>query len=59
MVADRVLVAGEARIPVPRLFVRPPFNAACEGLVGMDLMRGTVLMVGADLDRRVLWLVPR
>jgi hypothetical protein len=59
MVADRVLVAGDARIPVPRLFVRPPFNAACEGLVGMDLMRGTVLMVGADLDRRVLWLVPR
>lgn len=59
VVADQVLRVGEARLPMERLFVRPPFNAACEGLVGMDLLRGTVLMVGADLDRRVLWLVPR
>lgn len=27
--------------------------------VGMDLLRGTVLVVSADLRRPVLWLVPQ
>lgn len=58
LAAEQVLVAGDARIRVPQLFVRAPFNDACEGLVGMDVLRGTVLMVGADLGRHVLWLVP-
>lgn len=49
---------GDATLPLPRLFVRPSFNDAVQGLIGMDVLRGTVLMVGADLERRVLWLVP-
>jgi len=59
VVSDQVLRVGDATLPLPRLFVRPSSSAAAPGLVGMDLLRGTVLMVGADLDRRVLWLVPR
>lgn len=59
LIAGQVLSVGDARLPLERLFIRPPFNAACEGLVGMDVLRGTVLMVGAHLDRRVLWLIPR
>jgi hypothetical protein len=59
VVTDQVLRIGDATLPLPRLFVRPSSSAAAPGLVGMDLLRGTVLMVGADLDRRVLWLVPR
>lgn len=59
VVTDQVLRAGDGTLPLPRLFVRPASRATPPGLVGMDLLRGTVLMVGADLDRRVLWLVPR
>ena len=28
------------------------------GLIGMDVLRGTVLAVGADRSRPVRWLVP-
>jgi hypothetical protein len=57
LVTDQVLRVGDVTLPLPRLFVRPS-PAAAPGLVGMDLLRGTVLMVAANLDRRVLWLVP-
>ena len=59
VVTDQALRVGDATLPLPRLFVRPASSAAAPGLVGMDLLRGTVLMVATDLDRRVLWLVPR
>jgi hypothetical protein len=55
-VADQVLRVADARLPVPSLLVRKEIGVA-QGLVGMDLLRGTVLVVSADLSRRVLWLV--
>lgn len=54
--ADQVLRVADARLPVPSLLVRKEIGVA-QGLVGMDLLRGTVLVVRADLSRRVLWLV--
>ncbi|MEO8511770.1 MAG: aspartyl protease family protein, partial [Chloroflexota bacterium] len=47
VVTDQFLHVGDATLPLPRLFVRPSSSAAAPGLVGMDLLRGTVLMVGA------------
>lgn len=59
LAADQVLSVADARLPLERLVVRPLINPACEGLIGIDVLRGSVLMVGSDLERRVLWLVPR
>jgi Aspartyl protease len=56
-VKDQVLRAGSATLPVPSLLVREEIGTA-QGLVGMDLLRGTVLVVSADPSRPVLWLVP-
>ena len=56
-VDDQVLVAGGARIPVPRLLVGDAHGEA-QGLVGMDLLRGTVLAVASDPRRSVIWLRP-
>jgi hypothetical protein len=47
---------GDAAIPVPRLLVRDEAGNA-PGVIGMDLLRGTVLVVSADPARRVTWLV--
>ncbi|MGH2484269.1 MAG: aspartyl protease family protein [Candidatus Limnocylindria bacterium] len=57
-VADQVLRAGAATLPVPSLLVREEIGTA-QALVGMDLLRGTVLVVSADPLRPVLWLVPQ
>ena len=55
-VDSQVLVVGGHELPVASLAVRdsvpdPP------GLVGMDVLRGTVLACASDLDRHVLWQV--
>ena len=52
----QALVVSGHQVPVAALAVReavpdPP------GLVGMDVLRGTVLACAASLDRRVLWQV--
>lgn len=57
-VEGQTLVVGDARLPVPRLLVRDEMDGY-EGLVGMDLLRGTVLTVTADPTRPVIWQVPR
>jgi Aspartyl protease len=57
VVNDQVLRVGSATLPVPSLLVREEIGTA-QGLVGMDLLRGTVLVVSADPSRPVLWLVP-
>ena len=58
-VADgQTLRIGGARPPVASLIVREAMGSA-DGLVGMDVLRGTVLMVSADRGRPVSWLVPR
>ena len=58
MVEGQTLRIGSARLPVPRLFVRDQMGSA-HGLVGMDVLRGTVLRVSADRRQPVSWLVPR
>jgi hypothetical protein len=57
-VADQVLLVGDARVAVPRLILRDAM-AVAQVLVGMDVLRGTVLAVSRDLRRPVIWLVPR
>ena len=58
VVADRMLRVGDVRLPVPRLLVRDRIDTMV-GLVGMDVLRGTVVALGADRRRPVWWLVPR
>ncbi len=56
-VAGASLRVGGVELSVPSLLVREkPSNAP--GVVGMDLLRETVLVVSADPGRDVLWLVP-
>ena len=52
-----VLRIGPARVRVPSLLVREQKGNA-PGVVGMDLLRGTVLAVRGDPQAPVLWLVP-
>jgi hypothetical protein len=56
-VADQTLMVGEARVPVPHLILRDQMEGR-GGLVGMDVLRGTVLTVSADPARPVIWQVP-
>lgn len=54
---DQVLNLGEARIPLPRLVV----VRDVEGrgiLVGMDVLRGTIVTVHGDPARPVFWQLP-
>ena len=57
VVEERTLVVGDARVPVPRLIVRDEMGDH-DGLVGMNVLRGTVLAVRGDRARPVFWLVP-
>lgn len=57
VVADRMLRIGDLRLGVPRLLIRERIDTM-DGLVGMDVLRGTVLALGADRRRPVSWLVP-
>ena len=54
--ADRTLLVGGARLPVRSLIVGPEMDGR-DGLVGMDVLRGTVLTVSGDPNRPVLWQV--
>jgi hypothetical protein len=53
----RSITVGPARIPVDRLFVRDEMDDP-PGLIGMDILRGTGLIFGADPSAPVTWLVP-
>jgi hypothetical protein len=53
----QVLLVGGARIPIPKLVVRDPIDGP-SGLVGIDVLRGTALIVGADPATAAVWLVP-
>jgi hypothetical protein len=57
VVERQTLQVGEARFPVPRLLVRESIDTML-GLVGMDVLRGTILAVAAERGRPVWWLVP-
>jgi hypothetical protein len=54
--AARTLLVGGARLPVQSLIVGPEMDDR-DGLVGMDVLRGTLLTVSGDPDRPVLWQV--
>lgn len=58
VVADRMLRVGDLRLGVPSLLVRDRIDTM-DGLIGMDVLRGTLLALGADRGRPVWWLVPR
>ena len=51
-----LLVAGH-EVRVASLAVRASMHDP-QGLVGMDVLRGTILTVGADLSQPVLWQIP-
>ena len=53
--AATLVVAGH-ELPVESLAVREKMHDP-QGLVGMDVLRGTVLAVAADVSRPVLWLI--
>ena len=52
VVEDRTLRIGEERFPVARLLIREEIDTML-GLVGMDVLRGTILVVSADRSRPV------
>jgi hypothetical protein len=45
------------RVPIPQLILRDEMEGR-GGLVGMDVLRGTILTVSADPARAVIWQVP-
>jgi hypothetical protein len=51
---DQVLIVGGARVPVPRLAVRREMGYP-PGLVGMNVLRGTVLALDANPAGVVTW----
>lgn len=56
-VGPQTLVVGGHRLPVAALRIRPEMHDP-QGLVGMDVLRGTVLTVAADVSRPVFWQIP-
>lgn len=58
-VGSQTLVCGGARIAVPDLAIRrADIQPHVPGLVGMDVLRSTVVACAADLSRPVWWQVP-
>lgn len=55
-VGPRTLVIAGSRLAVPALHVRAQMHDP-QGLVGTDLLRGTILACAADLSRPVYWSV--
>jgi Aspartyl protease len=52
-----VLAIGGARIPVPNLAAREAMEGV-QAMVGMDVLRGTVLACTADPTGRAVWQLP-
>jgi hypothetical protein len=55
---DQTLIVGETSLPLTTLIVSPEMDGR-DGLVGMDVLRGTVLTVSGDPHRPVIWQVAR
>jgi hypothetical protein len=56
VVTDQTLRVGDARLSLDRLLVRDDMEGRGI-LVGMDVLRGTILTVSADPSRPVFWQV--
>lgn len=52
-----ILRLGGVALSVPSMLVRDEMGNA-PGVIAMDVLRETVLVVSADHSRRVTWLVP-
>jgi transcriptional regulator with XRE-family HTH domain len=52
----QTLIVGEASLPLATLIVSPEMDGR-GGLVGMDVLRGTVMAVSGDPHRPVIWQV--
>jgi aspartyl protease len=52
MVEHRTLLLGGEPFPIARLLIRDEIDTML-GLVGMDVLRGTIVVVGADRERPV------
>ena len=55
---DQALIVDAATVPLATLIVSPEMDGR-DGLVGMDVLRGTVLTVSGDPYRPVIWQVAR
>jgi hypothetical protein len=53
------LRVADAVLPIGSLFVTPEAHGVVQGVIGMDLLRGTVLVLAADVASPVTWFVPR
>jgi hypothetical protein len=56
-VGEATLVVGGEDVRVPELAVRGSMHDP-QGMVGMDVLRGTILTVATDLSRPVVWRLP-
>jgi hypothetical protein len=56
MVGPQTLLVGGIRLPVPDLAVRQGMRDP-QGIIGMDVIAGTVVAAAADVSRPVFWLV--
>jgi hypothetical protein len=54
----QTLIVGEASLPLATLVLSSEMDGR-DGLVGMDVLRGTVLTVSGDPHRPVIWQVAR
>ena len=57
LVGEATIVVAGHEVPVASLALRASMHDP-QGMVGMDVLPGTVLAVAADLSRRVVWQVP-
>jgi hypothetical protein len=57
VVTDQVLRLGEARVPIPRLVVTEDIEGRGI-LIGMDVLRGTIVTVSGDQAQPVFWQLP-
>lgn len=58
LAGPQTLLIGDVRVPIPALRVRSVMHDP-QGIIGMDVLRGTVLTSGADPARNVVWQVPQ
>jgi hypothetical protein len=56
VVSDQVLTVGDTRFKIPLLLVRKRCRGP-PGMIGMDLLKGTVLVINPEPDDPIHWLI--
>jgi hypothetical protein len=54
VISDQVLEVGEAKFSLPQLLVRDDMPQL-QGMIGMDLLRGSVLVISPKADDPIHW----